>query len=301
MRPSGTPAGAFLQPSDVATLANTAITAKFDLGNNSAVRKRVTAILHDLDFTDLQVCTFWLDPNQPLTSYTMVTFTGRAWANTTISYYMGNVDVTPWALLDNVSLKRTPSAAVLGTQCIMGASGSGAAALMEPPATPVSTDSGAAATAATTGTTQTSTTTATTATTSTGTPNRTTGLTNLDGGQVWRLDSGSLSTLVWIAPIDLRQASAPYLRFQSFVQAISSVAEVQVSADGAAWTAVGEVPAGDGWLTTDIDLSAYTGQVIYVRFVLRPKGSVVDGSTDLWYITDAWLSLFGLKAGGVPQ
>ena len=40
--------------------ANQILTATFQLGNSSGVRKRVTVILHDSDFCDLSACTFWL-------------------------------------------------------------------------------------------------------------------------------------------------------------------------------------------------------------------------------------------------
>ena len=288
VRPPGTPAGALLQPSGTATAARTAITARFDMANTSPVRKRVTAILHDLDFSDLQVCTFWLDPNQPPTSYTMITFAGQAWANTTISFYMGNVDQTPWVALDNVSLRWTPSAVVLGTQCLVGAAGNGAAAMQQSMPPP-----GTGSPAMTTTSTGSSATTGTASTTATTTSNKTpAGVMNLDGGQVWMIGGGAPATLVWNAPIDLRQATAPYLRFQSFVQATSSVAEVQVSLDGAEWTAVGEVPTGDGWLTADVDLGAYAGQAIYLRFVLRP--TAIDAPVDQWFMTDVWIGFTGL-------
>ncbi len=54
------------------------LTAHLDLGNSSGVRKRVTVLLHDLDFGDLSACTFWLAPGQPLSSYAMRTFATQA-------------------------------------------------------------------------------------------------------------------------------------------------------------------------------------------------------------------------------
>ena len=279
VRPPGTPAGALLQPSGVPTVAATKITARFAMANTSPVRKRVTAILHDLDFSDLQVCTFWLDPYQPATSYTMITFAGRAWANTTISFYMGNVDTTPWVLMDDVSVKWTPSAVVLGTQCIAGAGGNGAAQTQQF-TTPASQTIGTASsgTAATTSTTTSDTAPA--------------GAVNLDGGQVWIVGGGAPATLVWNAPIDLRQATAPYLRFQSFVQTTLSVAEVQVSVDGGDWMTAATIPAGADWLTATVDLSPYAGHVIDLRFVLRP--TAIDAPADQWFMTDVWIGFTGL-------
>ena len=74
-RPAGEPAGVILQNTGAGALAGTILTATFDLGNSSAVRKRVTAILHNIDFSDLTACTFWLEPGQALSPYVM-----RGWA-----------------------------------------------------------------------------------------------------------------------------------------------------------------------------------------------------------------------------
>ena len=63
------------------------MTAQFQLGNSSGVVKRVIVLLHDLDFSDLAACTFWLDPGQPLSSYTMRAFTTKTWTNATLSIY----------------------------------------------------------------------------------------------------------------------------------------------------------------------------------------------------------------------
>ncbi len=94
------------------------VTATFDLGNSSAVRKRVTAILHDADFSDLAACTFWMEAGQPLSNYTIRAFATEAWANATLSVYPATVGADEWIRLDNVTLRRTPSAAVGGTDCV---------------------------------------------------------------------------------------------------------------------------------------------------------------------------------------
>ena len=118
-RPSATPdpAGVILQPTGQTVTAGEVLTARFDLGNSSSVRRRVTVLLHDVDFTDLSACTFWLEPGQPLSSYMMRSFTTRAWTNATISIYAASVGDQPWTRLDNVSLKRTPGAVTIGTDC----------------------------------------------------------------------------------------------------------------------------------------------------------------------------------------
>jgi hypothetical protein len=112
------PAGVILQPTGSARAAGEILTAQFDLGNSSPVRKRVTVLFHDLDFSDLSACTFWLAPNQPLSTYMMRSFTTKAWTNATISVYAATVGTETWTRLDNVSFRSTPGAATTGTVCV---------------------------------------------------------------------------------------------------------------------------------------------------------------------------------------
>src|SRR5699024_7718935 len=71
-RPAGTdPAGVIFQPTGVPVPRDQILTATFDLGNSSAVRKRVTVLLHDLAFNDLAACTFWIPPGQSPAAYAM--------------------------------------------------------------------------------------------------------------------------------------------------------------------------------------------------------------------------------------
>jgi Tol biopolymer transport system component len=116
-RPAGNPAGVVLQPSGQAMTNDTTLTASFKLGNSSSVRRRVTVLLHDLDFSDLNACTFWLPPGLPLSSYTVRTFTTEAWTNATVSFYGATVSTEPWVQLDDVELRRTPGAGPIGTAC----------------------------------------------------------------------------------------------------------------------------------------------------------------------------------------
>jgi hypothetical protein len=112
------PAGVLLQATGQTMSANQILTATFELGNSSLVRKRVTVILHDNDFSDLSACTFWLEPGQPLSPYVMQTFATQSWLNATVSVYPATTGVEPWIRLDNVTFQRTPSAATTGTACI---------------------------------------------------------------------------------------------------------------------------------------------------------------------------------------
>jgi hypothetical protein len=98
--------------------ANQILTASFQLGNSSAVRKRVTILLHDLDFSDLSACTFWLPPGQALSTYSMRMFATKAWTNATLSVYAATTGTDQYTRLDNMTLQRTPGATALGAECI---------------------------------------------------------------------------------------------------------------------------------------------------------------------------------------
>jgi hypothetical protein len=117
VRPTGTPAGVVLQPTNQATTAGEIVSASFQLGNSSPVAKRVTILLHDQDFSDLHACTFWLSPGQALQTYNVVTYTTEAWTNATVSFYPSTVGLHQWMRLDNVSFRSTPGATVVGTGC----------------------------------------------------------------------------------------------------------------------------------------------------------------------------------------
>jgi len=118
--------GGLLQQTGTAIQSGQILTAHFDLGNSSPVRKRITVLLHDLDFSDLSACTFWLAPGQPLSTYEMRSFTTEAWSNVTISLYAATVGNEQWTRLDNVTLQHTPAAAIAGTECIESGDAGGA-------------------------------------------------------------------------------------------------------------------------------------------------------------------------------
>ena len=118
IRLPGNPAGVILQSIGQTMTANQRLTATFQLGNSSGVRKRVTVILHDSNFNDLSACTFWLAPDQALSTYTYRAFATQAWANGTFSVYGATVGGEQYMRLDNVSMARTPAAAMVGTECV---------------------------------------------------------------------------------------------------------------------------------------------------------------------------------------
>jgi hypothetical protein len=60
------PAPVVIQRTGMAMTAGEILTARFDLGNSSTVRKRVSVLIHQWDFNDLAACAFWLEPGTPL-------------------------------------------------------------------------------------------------------------------------------------------------------------------------------------------------------------------------------------------
>ncbi len=101
------------------------MSARFKLGNSSNSRKRITVLLHAIAFNDLAACTFWLAPNQPLTTYSMRTWATQAWASATISLYPATTDSLQWYEVDDVSMSVTPGAATYGTDCVEPGDSSG--------------------------------------------------------------------------------------------------------------------------------------------------------------------------------
>ncbi|MDZ4763062.1 MAG: right-handed parallel beta-helix repeat-containing protein [Chloroflexota bacterium] len=114
-------------PSLLQNTGNTSVGAgailelRFDLGNSSEQWMRVTPLIHASDFSDLQVCTFWVPPNTFSAAYVVRTFTTQAWTSgATVSFYPSSAfpsDPGGRAQLDNVSLTLRPSLTIIGTEC----------------------------------------------------------------------------------------------------------------------------------------------------------------------------------------
>ncbi len=94
--------GVIFQNLGTAIASGTLLEARVDLGNSSGQRKRAVIALHDADFSDLFICSFWLPPNTPLTQFRMTGRPGRNWANATISIYASMADNRPHLRVDNV-------------------------------------------------------------------------------------------------------------------------------------------------------------------------------------------------------
>jgi hypothetical protein len=243
----GLPAGVVLQATGQAIPANTILTATFQLGNSSAVRKRVTVLLHDNLFGDLSACTFWLAPGQPLSDYAYRTYTTQAWANATVSVYPATTGPDQWIRLDNVTLRTTRSTLILGTECI------------EPGGSLAPSESGAGLAQGA-------------ATIAAGTP-------------AAQNESGSGPQILQSAmALDLRAASSAVLAFESWLTTAGAWGEVQVKGEDGEWQTVRIVGPSDVWRPMAIDLTDYLGQMVDVRFVLY---SATGAAPEIWRIRNS--------------
>jgi hypothetical protein len=188
----------------------------------------VTVLLHDLDFSDLTACTFWLEPGQPLSQYSMVGYTTEPWTNATVSVYAATAGNDTWMRLDNVSLKKTPSAKTVGTGCFEPGSNQPAAAPggggnWGAPATSASSISGS------------------------GDASRAGGG---DPAYILEAATGRLGTPE--TTLDLTHAATGTLSFESRFLAAGRGAQVEISIDGAPWQTLAEVPPSDGLADADL-------------------------------------------------
>jgi hypothetical protein len=287
VRPAGTPAGVVLQHTGASIAASSIMTATFSLGNSSGVRKRVTAVIHDWDFNDLGACTFWLEPGEALSSFTMRMFNTRPWLNATFAVYPSVVNTEQWIRLDDVNFRLTPNTPIVGTECIEPPTAFGPA-----PAPALAASPGAGVQPPLAGK---------------STPSRTEPRIGgagewAVGGRFAALEAGGdvtrgrawgaviteseTHTLAWRTPIDLRDATSAMLRFESRLSSGLSTALVEVSRDGLTWTAVGVVPPSDDWTNVAVDLSAFAGDVIFVRFVYAGVAPGLGAtSNEAWYLS----------------
>lgn len=107
-----------LQNTTVPIAGSVPLHIQLDLGNSSAVRKRVLLMAHSQDFSDFQVCTFWLPPGQPLMTYAMTLKTNQAWSQgASLSVYLASNDGQGYAQLDNVSMIYQPGTPPEATLC----------------------------------------------------------------------------------------------------------------------------------------------------------------------------------------
>lgn len=233
---SAQPSGVVAQPTGLAMPAGQIVTATLRLGNTSSVRKRVTVIIHDQDFSDLSACTFWLAPFQPLSTYEYRTFATEAWSNAMVSVYPATIGLAQWIQLDDVTFRQTPGTSVVGTECIEPTVGS------EPPTSesiPAAAVHAAAAGSGQAG-----------------------GVAGSGRASGPDTDGSGLGSTTDV--IDLSDASTATLSFDSSLA--GGGAGLEVSLDGRTWERLHAVPALESWTRIDVDLSSFAGQVIRVRF-----------------------------------
>jgi hypothetical protein len=248
IRLDGSPPGVVLQSTGHPTTAKDILTATFQLGNSSAIRKRATVIIHDLDFSDLAACTFWLAPSQPLSDYTFRTFATEGWTNATFSVYPATPGAEQWTRLDNASLRRTRGTATVGTECIEPG-GDAVAAARTPAAASASTGASASRD---------------------GWIGRgfQRALDNPGAGWIGVASNGDPQVLQRALAVDLTAATSATLTLRSWLSTSAPRAEVQVRGVGGEWTTVHIAIGSDDWMSIAIDLAPYLGQVVDVRFVL---------------------------------
>jgi hypothetical protein len=238
--PGAVPGAVVLQLTGQPAATNDILTATFQLGNSSGVRKRVTVLLHDSNFLDLSACTFWLAAGQPLSTYTYRTYATRPWANATLSVYPATTGPDQWMRLDNVSFRRTRSASIVGTECLEP-DGSTAPSGFGAGVTPAAATSGTAAAAG-----------------FRATP---------DGAR------NSPRVLQRDVPVDLTTASSAAFAFRAWLPRSTAWGEVQVRGEDGDWKTVQIIRGSDDWALYVVDLTDYLGQAVDVRIVVYPPGS----------------------------
>ena len=275
----GVPAGGILQPTNQPMTPGEVMTATFQFGNSSQVRKRVTVLLHDSDFSDLSACTFWVAPGATLSSYAIRSYATKSWTNATMSIYAATTGADQWTRLDNAVFQRTPGSTPLGTECFEPGSAGPVPALGEvserrpsrtsrPPSEPVAGWVGS--------------------------PER--GFVPADSGASaggWRAGAAAAGKFVlgWPAPIDLTVAVNARLSFESLLSSRGSRAVVEVSLDGSTWQAVAELTPTATWITAVVDLQSFAGQKIYIRLVFDTVAPSPGVASDVWQIRDVHTSI----------
>jgi hypothetical protein len=256
-RPNATPpAGVVLQSTGQSLDTSQILTATFQLGNSSAVRKRVTVLLHDAAFGDLAACTFWLPPGLSPAGHAMRTYASQPWTNTTISVYAATIGPDEWTRLDDVVLQHTPSMPAQGTECLEPA------AMLSTVARPTALPGGAFA-------------------------RRRSGDEGTGGVDRWK-PAGAyrgeparsidrvLTLPMPVGHLDPVESAGARLRFESLLTRGRGV--VQVSAGDGVWTTVAVVANATDWIALDIDLGALDPRPAFVRFRLEASDDAVAGS-----------------------
>ena len=82
------------------------------------------------------------------------------------------------------------------------------------------------------------------------------------------MSGGETNQLNGTRPIDLRGSTGgARLQFSSWRSGDSGSASVQVSLDGVSWTTLDLVPPTGEWTAIELNLDAFAGHLVFVRFV----------------------------------
>ncbi|HLA44048.1 MAG TPA: hypothetical protein VJZ27_11465, partial [Aggregatilineales bacterium] len=105
-------------------------------------------------------------------------------------------------------------------------------------------------------------------------------------GSGWQAAVGVEPALLTFRPaLDLRSVPNPLLSFQSRLTAAYSSASVEVSLDGVNWQPVAMLSPSADWQTVQVDLNAYRGQMIALRFTwLSRLPQPDDPGVDSWQL-----------------
>lgn len=107
-------------------------------------------------------------------------------------------------------------------------------------------------------------------------------------GDGWYISAGpSFNALDIEQPVDLSDGHPRQLTFRSLLRVADlggSVAAVQASADGENWMLLQTIPPADLWTDVVVDLPAYAGQMLRLRFVWFFTPPDVDQPPDFWLV-----------------
>ena len=111
-----------------------------------------------------------------------------------------------------------------------------------------------------------------------------------DSGLGWQVtaDSDGTSLLTWQQLIDLSGVSSPRLVFYSRLRLSASKALVQVRDSNSPWRTVALVMSSADWVETQVDLRAYRGSIIQLRFAWLGVESSDQWSIDMVGVDNAW-------------
>ncbi|MBK9745789.1 MAG: dockerin type I repeat-containing protein [Chloroflexi bacterium] len=122
-----------------------------------------------------------------------------------------------------------------------------------------------------------------------------------DAGVAWQLSgSGTEQILHWLSWIDLRTASASVMMSFETQFSGTGTAQIELSPDGVNWLMLAVVPVSPTWTTLTVDLSAFRGSVIQLRFAWY---SVEATDTVDWWLRAIHVDEIAsplLDAAGIP-